>query len=55
MAKELATTGAHPCHEMLDEEGQAGLLRGTGLDFRPNGRDLRVGGNSTDEAKMQKL
>lgn len=40
---ELATVCTHSSHEMLDEEYQAGLLNGAGLDLRPDDGDLFIG------------
>ena len=55
MAAEFLAAYAHNRHYMLDKYGKAGLFGGGSLDFRPDGRDVYIGGDAAEEAEVQKL
>ena len=55
VAKELTTTGTHSGHEVLNEEGEYGLLENTGLHLGPHGGDFFVSDYATNKTQMLKL
>ena len=55
VAKELATTGTHSGHAVLNEKGKSGLLGSAGLHLVPNGGDLFISGYTTNKTQGLKL
>ena len=55
MAKELAMIGNHSGYEVLDEEGEFGLLGSKGLHLGPNGGDFFISGYATNKSQVLKL